>query len=55
MSVEEKQLRSKIKYLEDILLRSNNFKEQISLHEKIMQYNKTLSKIINGGIKNDKA
>lgn len=55
MSIEEKQLRSKIQYFEDILLRSKNFREQMDLHEKIMQYNKTLAKMINGGMKNDQA
>lgn len=50
---EEKKLRSKIEYLEDILLRSKNFKEQLELHGKIMMYNKSLAKMINGGIKND--
>ena len=50
MSVEEKQLRSKIQYLEDILLRSKNFKEQLALHEKIQIYNKPLAKISNGGM-----
>lgn len=55
MSVEEKQLRSKIQYLEDILLRSKNFKEQLELHGKITMYNKSLSKVMYGGIKNDKA
>ena len=52
MSVEEKQLRSKIQYLEDVLLRSKNFKEQMSLHGKIMMYNKSLAKMANGGTKN---
>ena len=55
MSIEEKRLRSKIQYLEDILLRSKNFKEQLALHGKIMMYNKTLAKMINGGMRNDQA
>lgn len=50
MPIEEKRLRSKIQYLEDILLRSKNFKEQLALHGKIMMYNKTLAKMINGGM-----
>ena len=55
MSVEEKQLRSKIYFLEDILLRSKEFRTQMDLHNKITMYNKTLSKLMNGGVKNDQA
>ena len=53
MSVEEKQLRSKIQFFEDLLLRSKDFRTQMDLHGKLIMYNKSLSKIINGGIKND--
>ena len=46
MSVEEKQLRSKIQFLEDVLLRSKNFQTKMELHEKITIYNKTLAKML---------
>ena len=54
MSVEEKQLRSKIQFFEDLLLRSKDFRTQMDLHGKIMMYNKSLSKVMYGGMKNDK-
>ena len=51
MSVEEKQLRSKIQFFEDLLLLSKNFNEQLKLHGKLTMYNKSLAKMLR--VKND--